>query len=198
MNYHDYIDFSREELLDKVAAAMSKKRFDHVLGVEQAALDLAERYGCDITKASLAALLHDYAKEVADKDFLDIIDQKQLDPALKKWGNNIWHGVVGAHLISAEFGLVDQEILQAIQRHTVGSAEMTLLDKVLYVADYIEPGRDFPGVAEARRIAMESLDQAVAFETAQTIAHLAKKGIPIHPQTLKTYNSYVQFLKENK
>lgn len=198
MNYHDYIDFSREELLDKVAAAMSKKRFDHVLGVEQAALDLAERYGCDITKASLAALLHDYAKEVADKVFLDIIDQKQLDPALKKWGNNIWHGAVGAHLISAAFGLVDQEILQAIQRHTVGSAEMTLLDKVLYVADYIEPGRDFPGVAEARRIAMESLDQAVALETAQTIAHLAKKGIPIHPQTLETYNSYVQFLKENK
>lgn len=198
MNYRDYIDFSREELLDKVAAAMSKKRFDHVLGVEQVALDLAERYGCDITKASLAALLHDYSKEVADKDFLDIIDQKQLDPSLKKWGNNIWHGAVGAHLISAEFGLVDQEILQAIQRHTVGSAEMTLLDKVLYVADYIEPGRDFPGVAEARRIAMESLDQAVALETAQTIAHLAKKGIPIHPQTLETYNSYVQFLKENK
>ncbi len=189
MNYRDYIDFSREELLDKVAAAMSKKRFDHVLGVEQAALDLAERYGCDITKASLAALLHDYAKEVADKVFLDIIDQKQLDPALKKWGNNIWHGAVGAHPIL---------LLQAIQRHTVGSAEMTLLDKVLYVADYIEPGRDFPGVAEARRIAMESLDQAVALETAQTIAHLAKKGIPIHPQTLETYNSYVQFLKENK
>ena len=75
---------------------------------------------------------------------------------------------------------------------------MSLLDKVLYVADYIEPNRDFPGVTEARIIASQSLDQAVAFETAQTIAHLAKKGIPIHPQTLETYNGYVYFLKENK
>lgn len=106
-----------------------------------------------------------------------------MDPDLKKWGNNIWHGLVGAHLIAADFGLVDQEILQAIQRHTVGAGQMSLLDKVLYVADYIEPGRDFR-VTEARIIASQSLDQAVAFETAQTIAHLAKKGIPIHPQTL--------------
>ena len=198
MNYRDYIDLSREELLEKVASAMSEKRFRHVLGVEQAALDLAERYGCDATKASLAALLHDYAKEVADEVFLALIDQKDLDPDLKKWGNNIWHGLVGAHLIAADFGLMDQEILQAIQRHTVGAGRMSLLDKVLYVADYIEPGRDFPGVTEARIIASQSLDQAVAFETAQTIAHLAKKGIPIHPQTLETYNGYVYFLKENK
>lgn len=198
MNYRSYVDFSREELLEKVAAAMSEKRFKHVLGVEKAALELAEKYDCDKTKTSLAALLHDYAKEVADEVFLALIDQKDLNPDLKNWGNNIWHGLVGAHLIAADFGLVDQEILQAIQRHTIGADEMTLLDKVLYVADYIEPGRDFPDVDEARAIARQNLDKAVAFETAQTVAHLAKKGIPIHPQTLETYNSYVRFLKENK
>lgn len=195
MNYRDYLDFSREELLEKVASSMSEKRFRHVLGVEQAALELAERYGYDATKASLAALLHDVAKEVEDAVFLELIDQKQLDPDLKNWGNNIWHGVVGAYLISAAFGLQDQEILQAIKRHTIGSADMTLLDKVLYVADYIEPGRDFPGVEQARQIAKESLDKAVAFETAQTVAHLAKKAIPIYPQTIETYNAYVGYLK---
>lgn len=195
MNYRDYLDFSREELLEKVASSMSEKRFRHVLGVEQAALELAELYGYDATKASLAALLHDVAKEVEDAVFLELIDQKQLDPDLKNWGNNIWHGVVGAYLISAAFGLQDQEILQAIKRHTVGSADMTLLDKVLYVADYIEPGRDFPGVEQARQIAKESLDKAVAFETAQTVAHLAKKAIPIYPQTIETYNAYVGYLK---
>lgn len=195
MNYRDYLDFSREELLEKVASSMSEKRFRHVLGVEQAALELAELYGYDATKASLAALLHDVAKEVEDAVFLELIDQKQLDPDLKNWGNNIWHGVVGAYLISAAFGLQDQEILQAIKRHTVGSADMTLLDKVLYVADYIEPGRDFPGVEQTRQIAKESLDKAVAFETAQTVAHLAKKAIPIYPQTIETYNAYVGYLK---
>lgn len=195
MNYRDYLDFSREELLEKVASSMSEKRFRHVLGVEQAALELTERYGYDATKASLAALLHDVAKEVEDAVFLELIDQKQLDPDLKNWGNNIWHGVVGAYLISAAFGLQDQEILQAIKRHTVGSADMTLLDKVLYVADYIEPGRDFPGVEQTRQIAKESLDKAVAFETAQTVAHLAKKAIPIYPQTIETYNAYVGYLK---
>lgn len=196
MNYQDYVDFSREEILEKVAAAMSEKRFKHVLGVEQAALELAEQYGCDKTKASLAALLHDYAKEGDDAIFLEKIEQEGLDADLKNWGNNIWHGVVGAYLIAEDFGLTDQEIFQAIQRHTIGANEMTLLDKVLYVADYIEPGRDFPGVDEARAIARQDLDRAVAFETARTVAYLAKKGIPIYPQTIGTYNAYVKYLKE--
>ena len=196
MNYKDYVAFSREEILEKVAVAMSEKRFKHVLGVEQASLELAERYGCDKTKASLAALLHDYAKERDDAVFLEKIEQEGLDADLKNWGNNIWHGVVGAYLIAEEFGLKDLEILQAIQRHTIGADEMTLLDKVLYVADYIEPGRDFPGVDEARAIARQDLDRAVAFETARTVAHLAKKGIPIYPQTIGTYNAYVKYLKK--
>ncbi|MGT2912094.1 bis(5'-nucleosyl)-tetraphosphatase (symmetrical) YqeK [Streptococcus cameli] len=191
MNYQAYTGLNREELLGKVKASMSEKRFQHVLGVEKAALDLAEQYGCDSTKASLAALLHDVAKEREDQVFLETIREEGLDPDLIHWGNNIWHGVVGAYLIAKEFQLTDTEILTAIQRHTVGAKDMTLLDKVLYVADYIEPGRDFPGVDRARELAKLDLDQAVAFETAQTVAHLAKKAIPIYPQTLETYNAYI-------
>lgn len=188
--------FDRQALLEKIRVAMKPARFQHVLGVEQAALALADRYGCDPKKASLAALLHDYAKEVEDQVFLDLIAKYDLDKDLLNWDNNIWHGVVGAYKIAEDFGLKDEEIFQAIQRHTVGAGQMTLLDKVLYVADYIEPNRDFPGVDEARRIAKESLDKAVAYETAQTISYLAKKGIPIYPQTLETYNGYVSYLKE--
>ncbi|HEM5143845.1 TPA: bis(5'-nucleosyl)-tetraphosphatase (symmetrical) YqeK [Streptococcus suis] len=190
------LTFDRQALLEKIRAAMKPARFQHVLGVEQAALDLADQYGCDPKKASLAALLHDYAKEVEDQVFLDLIAKYDLDKDLLNWDNNIWHGVVGAYKIAEDFGLEDEEIFQAIQRHTIGAGQMTLLDKVLYVADYIEPNRDFPGVDEARRIAKESLDKAVAFETAQTISYLAKKGIPIYPQTLETYNGYVAYLKE--
>ncbi|HEL9626820.1 TPA: bis(5'-nucleosyl)-tetraphosphatase (symmetrical) YqeK [Streptococcus suis] len=190
------LTFDRQALLEKIRVAMKPARFQHVLGVEQAALVLADQYGCDPKKASLAALLHDYAKEVEDQVFLDLIAKYDLDKDLLNWDNNIWHGVVGAYKIAEDFGLGDEEIFQAIQRHTVGAGQMTLLDKVLYVADYIEPNRDFPGVDEARRIAKESLDKAVAYETAQTISYLAKKGIPIYPQTLETYNGYVVWLKE--
>ncbi|HEL2060427.1 TPA: bis(5'-nucleosyl)-tetraphosphatase (symmetrical) YqeK [Streptococcus suis] len=190
------LTFDRQALLEKIRVAMKPARFQHVLGVEQAALVLADQYGCDPKKASLAALLHDYAKEVEDQVFLDLIAKYDLDKDLLNWDNNIWHGVVGAYKIAEDFGLEDEEIFQAIQRHTIGAGQMTLLDKVLYVADYIEPNRDFPGVDEARRIARESLDKAVAYETAQTISYLAKKGIPIYPQTLETYNGYVAYLKE--
>ncbi|MBS8006123.1 bis(5'-nucleosyl)-tetraphosphatase (symmetrical) YqeK [Streptococcus suis] len=190
------LTFDRQALLEKIRVAMKPARFQHVLGVEQAALVLADQYGCDPKKASLAALLHDYAKEVEDQVFLDLIAKYDLDKDLLNWDNNIWHGVVGAYKIAEDFGLEDEEIFQAIQRHTVGGGQMTLLDKVLYVADYIEPNRDFPGVDEARRIAKESLDKAVAYETAQTISYLAKKGIPIYPQILETYNGYVVWLKE--
>ncbi|CYU00735.1 TPA: bis(5'-nucleosyl)-tetraphosphatase (symmetrical) YqeK [Streptococcus suis 2524] len=190
------LTFDRQALLEKIRVAMKPARFQHVLGVEQAALVLADQYGCDPKKASLAALLHDYAKEVEDQVFLDLIAKYDLDKDLLNWDNNIWHGVVGAYKIAEDFGLKDEEIFQAIQRHTIGAGQMTLLDRVLYVADYIEPNRDFPGVDEARRIAKESLDKAVAYETAQTISYLAKKGIPIYPQTLETYNGYVVWLKE--
>ncbi|WP_449449962.1 bis(5'-nucleosyl)-tetraphosphatase (symmetrical) YqeK [Streptococcus suis] len=190
------LTFDRQALLEKIRVAMKPARFQHVLGVEQAALVLADQYGCDPKKASLAALLHDYAKEVEDQVFLDLIAKYDLDKDLLNWDNNIWHGVVGAYKIAEDFGLKDEEIFQAIQRHTIGAGQMTLLDKVLYVADYIEPNRDFPGVDEARRIAKESLDKAVAYETAQTISYLAKKGIPIYPKTLETYNGYVAWLKE--
>ncbi|HEM3165321.1 TPA: bis(5'-nucleosyl)-tetraphosphatase (symmetrical) YqeK [Streptococcus suis] len=190
------LTFDRQALLEKIRVAMKPARFQHVLGVEQAALVLADQYGCDPKKASLAALLHDYAKEVEDQVFLDLIAKYDLDRDLLNWDNNIWHGVVGAYKIAEDFGLKDEEIFQAIQRHTIGAGQMTLLDKVLYVADYIEPNRDFPGVDEARRIARESLDKAVAYETAQTISYLAKKGIPIYPQTLETYNEHVAYLKE--
>lgn len=196
MIYTDYLACSRELLLGKIAEQMSEKRFRHVLGVEKAALELAERYGCDPVKASLAALLHDYAKEQTDQVFLDLIDRYQLDPALKSWGNNVWHGLVGRYLIAETFGLTDEAILQAIAVHTVGSADMSLLDKVLYVADYIEPGRDFPGVDVARDLAKQDLDKAVAYETARTVEHLARKNQPIYPQTLETYNSYVRYLRD--
>lgn len=195
MSYETYIGISREQLLDRLAGLIKPKRLAHVQGVEATAIQLAKRYGADPVKAGLVGLLHDYAKEMPKEMFLDLIDKYRLDPDLKNWGNNIWHGVVGIYKIQEDLGLEDTELLHAMSVHTIGAADMSLLDKILYVADYIEPNRDFPGVEEARALAEQDLDKAVAFETAQTIAVLAKKGKPIYPQTLATYNAYVSYLK---
>ena len=196
MTYESYIRMSREALLAKMETVMPEKRLRHCLGVEKAARELAERFGLDVEKAGLAGLLHDYAKKVSDDDFLALIDKYQLDPDLKKWGNNVWHGMVGIYRIQEDLGVKDADILRAIEIHTVGSGTMSELDKVVYVADYIEHNRDFPGVDKARELAQRSLNQAVAYETARTVEHLAHKGMPIYPQTLGTYNAFVGYLKE--
>ena len=196
MTYESYISISRETLLAKMETVMPEKRLRHCLGVEKAARELAERFSLDVEKAGLAGLLHDYAKKVSDEDFLALIDKYQLDPDLKKWGNNVWHGMVGIYRIQEDLGVKDADILRAIEIHTVGSGTMSELDKVVYVADYIEHNRDFPGVDKARELAQRSLNQAVAYETARTVEHLAHKGMPIYPQTLGTYNAFVGYLKE--
>ena len=198
MGYEAYVGITRDQLLVKMQQLLPEKRLKHCLGVEQTAIELAERFGVDREKAGLAGLLHDYAKKLSDEEFLALIDKYDLDPKLKNWGNNVWHGMVGIYKIQEDLGLSDPEILRAIEIHTVGSAQMSDLDKVVYVADYIEPNRDFPGVEEAREIASISLNRAVAYETAHTVEYLAHQGLPIFPQTLETYNAYVGFMKDNK
>ena len=198
MGYETYVGISREQLLVKMQQLLPEKRLKHCLGVEQTAIELAERFGVDREKAGLAGLLHDYAKKLSDEEFLALIDKYDLAPKLKDWGNNVWHGLVGVYKIREDLGLSDPEILRSIEIHTVGSAQMSDLDKVVYVADYIEPNRDFPGVEEAREIACISLNRAVAYETAHTVEYLAHQGLPIFPQTLETYNAYVGFMKDNK
>jgi len=189
--YYPEVSCTRDELLAKVAAQMSDKRFKHCLGVEEAAILLAKKYGVDTHKAGLAGLLHDFAKELDDATFLELIDRYQLDSDLKNWNSNVWHGVVGRYYIQETLGLDDEAILHAIEIHTIGATEMTDLEKIVYVADYIESGRDFPGVELARALAMRSLDSAVAYETVKTVQFLSGKAVPIYPKTIETYNRFV-------
>lgn len=198
MKYSDeYAALAREALMQAVQMRMSERRFKHVLGVEETAIALAERFGESPEKASIAALTHDYAKERSDEEFQLAIERGNYDnkAELLKYGNSIWHGLVGADFVARELNINDETILSAIRLHTTGAAEMSLLDKIIYVADYIEPGRDFPGVEDARVIAFSDLDQAVAFETKHTLAHLIEKETPVYPKTIETYNRWVAGMK---
>ncbi|BBM17567.1 HD domain-containing protein [Enterococcus avium] len=198
MNYSDnYSAMNREALMQAVQMRMSERRFTHVLGVEETAVALAERFGESPEKASIAALTHDYAKERSDEEFQLAIEQGDYEDKkeLIKFGNAIWHGLVGADFVARELSITDEAILNAIRLHTTGAAEMSLLDKIIYVADYIEPGRDFPGVEDARVIAFSDLNQAVAFETKHTLTHLIEAEKPVYPKTIETYNRWVAGMK---
>ena len=186
-----YYAGSRKELIAKVKEQVSEKQFKHILGVEQAALELARANDYELEKASVAALVHDYAKERSDSEFKALIVQTGLEQDLLNWNNFIWHGVVGAEIIKKELKITDEEILNAVRRHTVGAKEMTMLDQIVYVADYIEPGRDFPGVDQARQLAAESLRAAVEFETKHTLLYLMNNDKTIYPAAILTYNAYV-------
>ncbi|SJN21633.1 Hydrolase (HAD superfamily), YqeK [Marinilactibacillus psychrotolerans 42ea] len=186
-----YINCSREELLEAVSQVMSPKRFTHVKGVEKAALELARQYRVDYEKVSIAALLHDYAKEQLDEEMRDIIISENMDLELLQYGNNIWHGPVGAILIRNRFNVTDSEILDAIRHHTVGAPQMGLIEQIIYVADYIEPNRIFEGVEEARALSKSSLKEAIAFSTFKTLKYLLEKNVKIYPRAIETYNAWV-------
>lgn len=191
MKYDEkYTALDREALMQAVQMRMSERRFKHVLGVEETAVALAERFGGSPKKASIAALTHDYAKERSDEDFLREIEKKQLDRDLINWGNNIWHGVVGAEMVKDELGIAHEDILNAIRQHTTGATVMTKLSQILYMADYIEAGRDFPGVEEVRTLAFDDLAASVGWQTAHTLTFLLTQKVTIYPGTLLTYNTW--------
>lgn len=182
---------SREDLVAILKRALKQPRFEHVLRVEKTAIALAERNQVNIEKASIAGLVHDYAKQRPDADFIQVIAQKQLDPELLDYGNAIWHGIVGAEMIKDELQLFNEDILNAVRHHTTGAAVMSKLEQVIYMADYIEPGRDFEGVAQARQVTQTSLAAGVALQTKQTLSYLIKHDRPVYPKTIETYNAWV-------
>lgn len=188
---HQFISLTREELAAQVEKQMKPKRFKHVLGVEQTAVELAEKYQVSKEAVSIAALCHDYAKERPDDEMRELIQQSDLPKDLLDYNNNIWHGPCAAEIVKKEFQLTDEDILNAIRSHTVGRSEMSLLEQVIYVADYIEPGRNFPGVEKAREKAADSLKEAVAYETYHTLKHLVETKKTIYPQAIATFNTWV-------
>lgn len=186
-----YLKDSRDDLFYKVSKKMSSSRFQHVLRVEEMALKLARIYHEDLEKTSIAALVHDYAKERPDHDFICQMTKKNYSPELLKYHNQIWHGTVGADFVSEELGINDEDILNAVRTHTTGAAQMSKLMQIIYVADFIEEGRKFPGVEEARRRSFESLEKGVAFKTKHTLEYLLSRQALIYPQTIETYNAWV-------
>jgi predicted HD superfamily hydrolase involved in NAD metabolism len=182
----------RQQALEIVRKQMHEKRYVHTLGVMETAIELAERYGVDTKKAELAAIFHDYAKCRPIQEMEEIIKREGMPQDLLEHNKELWHAPVGAYLVEKEVGITDHDILQAITYHTSGHEQMTMLDKVIYVADYIEPGRKFPGVEEVRDLARRDLNQALLQALKNTIRFLMEKNQAIYPLTFQTYNALIK------
>ena len=177
-----------DEIVAKEKNNMDVKRFEHCIGVSDTSRKLAELNNYDPEKAALAGFIHDYAKQVPNEKFIQIIKTKGFDQDLLNYNRAIWHGIVGFYIIEQELKITDSEILTAIKRHTTADTEMTTLDKIVFVADFIEPHRNFPGVEQARKIAFENLDAGVGYELAHTLSFLVENRQKIYPKTLDAYN----------
>ncbi|MDO7905506.1 bis(5'-nucleosyl)-tetraphosphatase (symmetrical) YqeK [Paenibacillus sp. JX-17] len=187
--------YSRDELMAAVSGQMPEKRWKHTLGVMETAVKLAERFGADPAKADLAAILHDVAKYWPVKDMEQVIrDNPELNQDLLNHDKQLWHSEVGALVARRDYGIEDPDILDAIRWHTSGRVGMSLLDKVVCLADYIEPGRDFPGVNNIRELAQHSLEKALIAGFDSTISFLLQQQRVIYPLTVLSRNDLIQHL----
>ena len=178
----------RNTALQIVKKHLPERRYIHTLGVTDTAVALAKRYGADERKAELAGIFHDYAKYRPKEEMENIIRRENMPQDLLLYDSELWHAPVGAYLVQKEVGISDEEILDAIRYHTTGRPGMTTLEKVVFLADYIEPNRAFPGVEEVRKAAENSLDEAIVLSLQNTIRFLLSKNQLIYPQTVETYN----------
>lgn len=165
------------------------KRRNHTYGVRDTAVALAKRYGADPEKARVAALYHDMVRRVPDDVIDDYIENHGLDPKYK--GNaNLAHGPIAAIKMKEEYGIDDEDILNAVRYHTTGRAGMSTLEKVIFLADAIEPNRSYPGVQALRETSRQDLDKACLLCLEHTVQYVKSKGEKLDDQSLEAYKYF--------
>ncbi len=174
---------------EKLQSALSVKRYIHTMGVAEEAMKLAEIYGTaqDRKKAEVAGLLHDCAKNYPNDLKIRLCKEYHipLDDVLKEQKDLI-HPFLGAEIAKREYLVDDEDILNAIRYHTTGRKEMSLLEKIIFLADYIEPNRTtFDGLEEARRLSYLDLDMAMRYTLEHTISYVKQRKLKLHALSLE-------------
>lgn len=188
-----------EWILHRLSDMLDPGRLTHSLGVRDACVTLATRYGADVDKARLAGLVHDCAKGLDDRQLVQLAARYEI--SVSSWqvaDLSLMHGPVGACLARELFGISDDDVLHAVAVHTTGCEDMGVLDLVLFVADYIEPNRTFGGVDEIRTAAEQSLELAALKGYAATVRHLLEADRLIHPSTIHSRNSLLTVFLRSK
>lgn len=175
-----------------VKEKLPEKRYSHSLRVAETAVKLAEIYDGDKDKAELAGVLHDYCKYDDLSSMYQIVRQCELESDLLSYGSEILHGPVCAAIMEHDYHIEDEEVLLAIKYHTTGRQQMTKTEKLIFIADYIEPGRKTPGVEEIRDMAYNqgSLDKTIYEISKRTVLFLIGKDITVYGATIACLNYY--------
>jgi len=173
---------------------LDSKRYEHTLGVAYTAACLAMRYDYNMEKAYIAGLLHDCAKCMSNKDKIEYCEKHDLPITAVEHDNpSLLHAKVGAEMSKRKFDIEDPEIYQAIFYHTTGHPNMTLLDKIIYIADYMEPHRDeAPNLDIVRKQVFIDIDIALFTILKDSVEYLNSSDKPVDPMTMETYLYYVK------
>lgn len=186
-NIPEYIEYKR--LLEK---RLNKKRYTHSLAVADEAVRLADMYGADRQKAYLAGLLHDITKNASAEEHLNIFSTFGIILTdIEKEAEKLWHAMSGAAYIKHILLIDDDEIYDAVRYHTTAKADISLLSKVIYLADYTSRDRDYDDVDVIRGLVDKSLDSAYLYALKYTITDLTSRGKALHPDTIDAYNKTV-------
>ncbi len=182
-----------EEMRRRLEGRVKPSRYLHSMGVSQTAEQLARIYGADENDAAVAGLLHDWDKALSFKELKRLAKKHKLAPkAVRKQMPGVLHALTAPYSLQEEFPELSAEVLQAVGRHTCGATDMTDLDKIVFIADIIEPGRTFGDVAPLREAVGEvSLDELFFMTYGSALVYLIEAGLPVHPDSLDVWNVLV-------
>ena len=184
---------SLEQYDEYLKARLSQKRYIHSKNVSEASVMLAEKFGgTDVETARFAGLVHDICKEEPEDVQYTLMMQSSMDVCMEeRKAFKVWHGIAGAELLRTKFGVTDEDVLHAVRFHTVGRAGMSNLEKIVYLADMIEPNRKpYPGLEALRKLCMTDLDEAMHMALLISLDHVREQGKPLHPDTMAALAEY--------
>ena len=183
---------TEKEIRKILKEKLDPKRYSHTIGVAKTAKKLALYYGVDPDRAYLAGLLHDCAKNVPKSDRISTAERYGVELTdVERRNTGLIHAKLGEAMARKDFGIVDEGILSAIRWHTVGHPGMTMLEEIIYVADFIEPNRKkLPGLNRLRTLAYQDLDKCVVEMLEASFIYLEKQGREVDPSGMETYQYY--------
>ncbi len=181
------------EIIERLPKYETQKRIEHSIRVKETALQLYKLWGGNKQVLVYAALLHDIARDLPIEKLIEIAEKNgyRIDK-IEAENPIILHAPIGAIIAEKDFGITDKNILNCIEYHTTGRASITLNEAIIYLADFIEPGRDFEDAKKVRKIAFADLKEAVIQETILNVAYLMNARVPIHPKTIEMFNSLLK------
>lgn len=186
-----------EQYEQEVQRHLTEKRFYHSQCVAQESARLAQRYGADVEKARLAGILHDIMKDTPPEQQLKILqDSGILLTKTQRHNRKLWHALAGAAYLQQTLQVKDGDIVEAVRCHTSGKKDMSLLEKVLFVADYISADREYPGVERMRQAAYRSLEEAIVEGVLFTVQELMGQRLPVAAESVEAYNDALLILED--